>query len=435
MMNEIIKKLRELNLVANGSEPFDAEYMLNELNINFIRLCEEFTLLTEEEQELDTNRATYFGAQQTFHSAGTKLIRRIFNPEQTSEAQTENLSSEQPTQEVDHMGLAEHEQQQTVEQTVAAEIEPQQSIENVAVEQQQFNENVDIVQESHDEEADVVIIDEVIVQPEQISEPMLIDEQNVHKEVSSQSIEEQPRQYTEKDGAVGGDPIASTSTAMQLPVPANDGETIAATAALVQPMAKELPKTMIPYKKYLHMMMPIYALQPIALVNAEAISEIMEAIQAMQERAQRENFSTEHLHMMIIGYVHQLMDATSQALWTWQIEEAQPNLEQLIGFLLKRSRTMEQGGATSESASSDAPGAKKKRKICQMCAREHFLHRCPAFLILNVKQRRNVINDKRLCHNCFSSLHTTNQCSVGPCKSCAPNKHNSLVCFKNEKNR
>lgn len=431
MIDEIIAKLRELNLVSSSTEPIDAEFYLNELNAQFIHLCEEFTLLSEEEQESGANRSVYYGAQQTFHSAGAKLIRRIFDPtavpeptEQEGEVVVINNDVEQQVvlaenelqQTIEQPGVAEIALQQPVENKIVADVVQQPTNENITPEQQPVDQNV-VIEQSQFDDADVVIMEELVVQSmkqdSNQSEPMIVEGDN--------------KQYTEKDGAVGGLQIQDNASAGNLP--------IASTSTFVQPQApaKELPKTVLPYKKYLYLMMPIYALQPILHVNADAINAILGAIEQMQERARRENFSLEQLQLMIIGYVHHLMDPTSQTIWMWQIEDTQPTFDVLIEFLLKRSRTMEPDSAES---STDGQGtSKKKRKVCQKCGSDHFLHRCPAFLILNVQQRRKVINELRLCHNCFSSLHTTNQCSVGPCKACAPNKHNSLVCLKNNQNR
>lgn len=54
MIDQIIAKLRELNLVSNNAEPIDAEFHLNELNAQFIHLCEEFTLTKVIDYVLET---------------------------------------------------------------------------------------------------------------------------------------------------------------------------------------------------------------------------------------------------------------------------------------------------------------------------------------------------------------------------------------------
>lgn len=420
-----MKKLRELNLTSGSKVPIDAEYYLNDLNATFMRLCEEFMLLSEEEQGNERNRNIYFGAQQTFHSAGTKLIRRIFNPDQEIEEPTENSPLEQVTQEAQKMieikgGSSSNEK--VVEQEPPSAVQNVQNVQNVPP---LNNENAIGEQEQQQscEDADVVIVHEELVQPVQKDEQMVVDETTETNESSS-------LKYDDKDGAVGGTQVASTSSAIQ-PV---------ASASSFVPRAEQSPP-MLPYKKFLYMMMPIYGLQSIVIVDENAINAVLRAIEQMQERAQREHFSLEQLQLMIISYVHHLMDHTTQALWLWQIEDSQPTLDMLIGFLVKRSRTVHQTDSAPSSvgagqASMDAPShgpGKKKRKVCQLCAEDHYLHRCMQFLGLNVRQRRHFIDTRRLCHNCFSGQHTTAQCTIGPCKLCNL-KHNSLVCGRNEHN-
>lgn len=406
MIENVIQKLRDLNIASNTEGPLDAEFCLNELNATFIALIEEFTLLTDEERNLERNRNIYFGAQQTFHSAGTKLIRRIFNPiPSPTEQEIEILSSiEENINESKNVPSSENEPEQPTND------------ENVAM------------TDALNEQQGISPTDETVAkeQPsEQKEEPMVVDEAKPLGEQPKLTEEEQSK-LTENDGAVGGVSIVSVATNIRA---------VASTSSFVPPA--EQPKTMLPYKKYVYLMMPIYTLPRIMYVTAEQINAILKAIEQMQERAKEENFSLEQLQFMIIGYVHHLMDATSQALWLWQIEDSQPTLDVLVSFLLKRSRTIAPIASTSESASTSAalepPNSKKKRKVCQMCGQPHFLHRCTEFLNMKLQTRRAFVNEQRLCQNCFSGQHTTAQCMSGPCKLCNPAKHNSLLCFRSDK--
>lgn len=141
------------------------------------------------------------------------------------------------------------------------------------------------------------------------------------------------------------------------------------------------------------------------------------------------------------------------------MDRREPTLEQLMDFLVKRSNRIEvherpstsgqaQGATTKRSVSSkgavprassaisagsaaaDQPSTstgKKHKPICIECQGAHYLHKCDRFKSMTMAQKRAFLDYNRLCHNCFSSSHTTGQCKQGVCKRCGT-KHNSLLC-------
>lgn len=349
MIEEIIKKLRELNIEANRKEEIDAEALLCELNAQFLLLNEDFQLLSSEEQAQESNKNVFYSAQQTFHSTGTKLIKRIFDPS----APVDEPAPEQ--------------MQVDTESTSKQSDDDPSAASNMS--------NVPLA-----------------------AGPVATSSSNIvqNKEV----------------GAVEGVPLPVES--MDVP-----------SKAIVQEL---------PYKKHLYMLQPLFELRPIEHVNEAAINSVLNAIHEMQERT--ENLSIEHVHLTIIGYVHSLLDHTSQALWLWQIEDRSPSLDDLINFLIKRSNTIEPpepSEMSGPSTSSDIRGAKKKKKICPLCKGDHYLYRCRDFLGFPLSRRRVYLDSNYMCHNCFSTAHTTGQCAIGPCKLCRT-KHNSLLCPKSEQN-
>ncbi|XP_075150806.1 uncharacterized protein LOC142224913 [Haematobia irritans] len=65
---------------------------------------------------------------------------------------------------------------------------------------------------------------------------------------------------------------------------------------------------------------------------------------------------------------------------------------------------------------------------CIICKKDfHQLYRCQEFALLSTKHRLNIVLGQKLCVNCFSSRHSTKQCSnLGRCQKCG-RKHHTLV--------
>ncbi|XP_058840849.1 uncharacterized protein LOC131696319 [Topomyia yanbarensis] len=64
---------------------------------------------------------------------------------------------------------------------------------------------------------------------------------------------------------------------------------------------------------------------------------------------------------------------------------------------------------------------------CLACPDKHFLFQCPAFSEVSVRQRRELVSQKRLCWNCFRTGHQAENCtSKFPCRYCHE-KHHSLL--------
>ncbi|XP_058816948.1 uncharacterized protein LOC131680246 [Topomyia yanbarensis] len=64
---------------------------------------------------------------------------------------------------------------------------------------------------------------------------------------------------------------------------------------------------------------------------------------------------------------------------------------------------------------------------CLACPEKHFLFQCPAFSEVSVRQRRELVSQKRLCWNCFRTGHQARNCtSKFSCRYCHE-KHHSLL--------
>lgn len=98
-MEEIVEKMKALQVAATNAQPAIAEQLLDELNGHFISLREDFSLLLPEEQANEQNRAMYLNAQRTFYEVGTQLIGVIVPPaENANVPSAENANVPAPTE-------------------------------------------------------------------------------------------------------------------------------------------------------------------------------------------------------------------------------------------------------------------------------------------------------------------------------------------------
>ncbi|XP_055604085.1 uncharacterized protein LOC129752324 [Uranotaenia lowii] len=65
--------------------------------------------------------------------------------------------------------------------------------------------------------------------------------------------------------------------------------------------------------------------------------------------------------------------------------------------------------------------------LCVVCPERHYLYKCPTFERMSVRQRRELISQKRLCWNCFRSGHMVRNCaSKFTCRHCREHHHSML---------
>ncbi|XP_055527263.1 uncharacterized protein LOC129719872 [Wyeomyia smithii] len=119
--------------------------------------------------------------------------------------------------------------------------------------------------------------------------------------------------------------------------------------------------------------------------------------------------------------------------------------EELVEFIYQRVRVLNSIGpgiqqpAPSKVAGStwketklkfavNAAELSNKSPSCLLsCSDSHSLRNCPVFLAKGVRQRRELVSQKRLCWNCLSFGHQAKKCrSKYTCRSCH-DKHHSLL--------
>ncbi|GFX73511.1 putative bel15-i ag [Trichonephila clavipes] len=68
-----------------------------------------------------------------------------------------------------------------------------------------------------------------------------------------------------------------------------------------------------------------------------------------------------------------------------------------------------------------------KGNNCILCYQSHALFKCPTFNSMNVNERWQVVQKKKLCTNCLRSNHRLDTCRIGlSCKNCSE-RHQTLL--------
>ncbi|XP_062704653.1 uncharacterized protein LOC134286958 [Aedes albopictus] len=124
----------------------------------------------------------------------------------------------------------------------------------------------------------------------------------------------------------------------------------------------------------------------------------------------------------------------------------EPSFTDLMKFLEKRTRVLE--AVSSNVMESSKPTQKATTRVskqmvhaatgnewerptssatCPCCGENHYMARCAEFFKMNLQEKLELVNNKRLCSNCFRAGHWVRECkSTFNCRTCG-RKHHSLI--------
>ncbi|XP_058985244.1 uncharacterized protein LOC131805715 [Musca domestica] len=134
-------------------------------------------------------------------------------------------------------------------------------------------------------------------------------------------------------------------------------------------------------------------------------------------------------------------------LWEQSLESHSelPKWSQMEDFLKNRHRVLERiDGLRSQTAStsfsndhiSHQNAHLTQSNRCVMCYKNHILKNCMRFNNMNVNQRIEFAREKRLCNNCLTSGHISQECvSVHRCMFCKKKHHTKLHLQSNGQER
>lgn len=186
--------------------------------------------------------------------------------------------------------------------------------------------------------------------------------------------------------------------------------------------------------------------------SVESLHRIVDEFQRHTKVLEQLGEPVDQFSSILMEILEDKLDDASLEAWEESISsDPQPTYEKMIDYLQKRARVLETilvNRPTSSSSSKPGNSGSKKQNhprlnitaamtdgstnktfpVCPACEKQkHSLMDCTVFNGMNVAARLKVVNDKRLCSNCFRSDHFARTCrSKYTCKHCSK-RHHSMI--------
>lgn len=404
-VTEILSKFRL------SDDERSSEILLDQLNQAFWSVYEDYRILNDDNQERSMSLEQYLDAQRIFHDAGLLIIEQITKREvpkaSNDDEQLSNVSGQPSSMDT-------------------------RSAANQDAVSDEGDSELLIVHESSDDEMMSSLVNDSVG-----AEKVAVIEQ------------------------IGASNDAQSSTGAKA--------VVAAESKVAVPKQRKLPVVdkcgnrtesdeteewrdfnSLPYLQCEQILRPLFQLPTKSDPNVANMNRVLDAITMVLKQAADLHVSTVQNQKMLIALIQSRMDETSRQIWLFHLD-AEPTLNDLVNFLMKRSTFLkakqshcesvsknrqeqrEQPAATSPTTSHEAhslPHMSKKPKVaCACCGAQHYLHRCDMFKALKLADRAAVLKRKGLCMNCFSTTHKIHDCRQGVCRRCNV-KHNSLLCSR-----
>lgn len=190
-----------------------------------------------------------------------------------------------------------------------------------------------------------------------------------------------------------------------------------------------------------------FSIQKIPTASASSLRKIVDTMNECIYSLNAMQVSTESWSPIIIHYIETKFDRKTYLDWEYYLKGTTdiPSIDQLTRFLETQTRmleaverndmeekkmiqslTMVKTMPTNNSTAATSTASKITYK-CHMCSESHRLNECSTFRAKSLSDRQNFITHKKLCENCLSGTHTTNDCkSKFRCLRCSE-KHHSLI--------
>lgn len=163
-------------------------------------------------------------------------------------------------------------------------------------------------------------------------------------------------------------------------------------------------------------------------------------LRALKTSGQQSNAEIFQLHILLSK-----LDPDTQQKFEAKLSTVKeiPRLQDLYDMLEKRIRALEvtvepvplsKKSSKQEFRKKSSLHASGKNVKCHICQKDHLIYKCPDLNGAKPVERLEMINNKGLCHNCFSMNHKVVDCKSGHCrvKECNQKHHTLLhdVLFK-----
>ncbi|XP_062527948.1 uncharacterized protein LOC134200041 [Bombyx mori] len=128
---------------------------------------------------------------------------------------------------------------------------------------------------------------------------------------------------------------------------------------------------------------------------------------------------------------------TSRKQWEQKLSEQAdrlPTLSEFQSFLESRYRALDylEPNQRRESRGKDAVDKPKVFSVTTsvsypFCSGDHLLYQCKKFVLEAIENRREFIQKRKLCFNCFGANHSVTQCKRRTACRCCGRRHHSLL--------
>lgn len=221
-------------------------------------------------------------------------------------------------------------------------------------------------------------------------------------------------------------------------------------------------------------MQEVSGLRPIREKSSEDLRDVLCTVRVHRRHLLSLLTPTQLVDFQFLHRIEQLLDNEGRREWEMRrrINEL-PSLDEMFAFLEQRANCMAVGDmvmavgasrgdstklrdeirnvprptiSTSQLAAVNQPSRRsgptqsheQKRMMdyrkCFKCELPgHPLFHCDQFKAMQLSDRREFVNKKRLCESCFSPNHLTISCRKDFCRNCPGVKHNSSICSSNPK--
>ncbi|XP_055637788.1 uncharacterized protein LOC129776265 [Toxorhynchites rutilus septentrionalis] len=177
--------------------------------------------------------------------------------------------------------------------------------------------------------------------------------------------------------------------------------------------------------------------------SAAAIHGLVDEFEQRMKILKQLGEKTEHWGALIVHWVCSKLDGHTLQLWEDHAASIkEPGFSSLMDFLEKRTRILDAISSNCTESKNHPTRSNIKRTnivsysatnavndvpACQCCGDAHYTSRCTKFQTMNLSERMNIVNNKRLCSNCFRSGHWARDCnSKFNCRTCGK-RHNALI--------
>ncbi|XP_022182788.1 uncharacterized protein LOC111042467 [Myzus persicae] len=193
----------------------------------------------------------------------------------------------------------------------------------------------------------------------------------------------------------------------------------------------------------------IFDLKHIDQESSAKLRYFIDSLQGHRKALEALGYETKNWGPLLVHIILIKLDTATLREWETQANKTEVSeVDELVEFLQKRFQILEavegvqklnikndQKGHQSSSKSKKNDGAMFQKtnlmhatttKLkCYVCNESHPIYRCPTFLVLSIPERKQKIDQLKICVVCLSK-HAENKCKFKGCRKCG-DKHNTLL--------